>query len=415
MYFLKYLYQSKIPLNVYKSILIRQQLLNAKTNNSFKLRLKTFLSVLSLLYKIPNSIKKTKAKHLVIDSFIAPKHIDLRREFIAYFNDDVELEDVVLGNHQYFFYQKFSLNVLFQCIIIWFKFLIITFLNLFIKQKYPTNSYYYVAANLINAKLMQPKGIYLFQMYDTATYLSTFLLQKEHDNIYVSVSNSFTYGYNRYAELEKVNIILCHQYQHEEVGNFIRIGWFNVKSLNLWGPEEIAQHNAVPIQIPTFDIGMYSSGYWARNGRIRERDVEAVRSYKHIDNPHHVEFMNLLEKVISLKEKLGFTVKIYTHPSERDWFNDYGIKPPFSDLAAKHNIEIDLSGGNSLDKLYEVKIGLGCMSTILLDRWHHGLTSLILHENKDDNDIYQPKFFGDYSNFFFNNLTELKPLIREHI
>lgn len=415
MYFLKYLYQPKIPLNVYKSILIRQQLLNAKTNNSFKLRFKTFLSVLFLLYKVPSRLKKTQAQHLIIDNFIAKKHIDLRRKFVAYFNEELTINDIVLGNHQYFFYKKLSIKILFQSLGIWLKFLIITFLNLFITHKYPTNFYYYVAANLINSKLMQPKGIYLFQMYDTSTYLSAFLLQEEDANLYVSVSNSFTYGYNRYAELEKVNIILCHKYQKEEVGNFIKIGWFNVKSLNLWGPEEILEHNAVPIQSPTFDVGMYSSGYWARNGRIRERDAEAVRNYKHINNPHHVEFMNLLEKLISLKEELGLSIKIYTHPSERDWFNDYDIKPPFWDLAKEHGIEIDLSGGNSLDKLHEVKIGLGCMSTILLDRWHHGLESLILHENKDDNDIYQPKFFGSYSHNFFKSLNDLKPLLQRKL
>ena len=112
MYFLKFLYQSKIPLNVYKSILIRQHLLNAKTNNSFKLRLKTFLSVLALLYRIASRIKKTKAQYLIIDSFVAPNHIDLRKEFVTYFNDDIELEDLVLGNHQHFFYQKLSFSII---------------------------------------------------------------------------------------------------------------------------------------------------------------------------------------------------------------------------------------------------------------------------------------------------------------
>ena len=415
MYFLKFLYQSKIPLNVYKSILIRQHLLNAKTNNSFKLRLKTFLSVLALLYRIASRIKKTKAQYLIIDSFVAPNHIDLRKEFVTYFNDDIELEDLVLGNHQHFFYQKLSFSIILECVVIWLKFLIVAFLNLFVKQKYPTNAYYYVAANLINVKLMQPKNLYLFQMYETSTYLSALLLQETQENIYLSVSNSFTYVCNRYTELEKSNIILCHKYQEEEVGNFIRIGWLNVKSVNLWGPEEIEQHNAVPVKVPTFDIGMYSSGSWARNGRNRERDVEAVRSYKHINNPPHVEFMDLLEKVIALQEELGFTVKIYTHPLERNWFNNYDIKPPFWDLAIKNNIEIDLSDGNSLDKLYEVKIGLGCLSTILLDRWHHDLASLILYRGKEDNDMYHPKFLGNYGDNFFSKETKLELLINKHL
>lgn len=415
MYFLKYLYQPTIKWNVYKSILIRQHLLYTKTNNNFKVRLKTFLSILSLIYTVPRRIKKTTAQHLIIDNFIAPKHIDLRKEFIVYFKEDVELDNIVLGNHQYYFYRELSFLVLFQCFKVWFKFLIFSGLNLFISHKYPTNFYYYVAANLINAKLMQPKGIYIFQMYDTTTYLTALLFQKEYSNIYLSVSNSFTYAYNRYTELEKVKIILCHQYQEEEVANFIRLGWFNVKSTHLWGPEEIKQHKAIPLQRPQFDIGMYSTGYWARNGRNREKDVEAVRNYKHINNSYHLEFMELLEKVIVLKDELGLTIKIYSHPLERDWFNNYGIKPPFWDLAIENNIEIDLSGENSLNQLHEVKIGIGSMSTILLDRWHHDLASLILYENKEENQMYQPKFFGNYSNNFFYHLDELKQLIIQHL
>lgn len=415
MYFLKYLYQSKIRLNVYKSILIRQHLLSAKKNNNFKIRLKTFLSVLSLIYTIPRRIKKTTAHHLIIDNFVAPKHIDLRRTFITYFKENITLEDVVLGNHKYYFYRKLSARILLQCFKIWFKFLVVSGLNLFVRHKYPTNFYYYVAANLINATLMQPKGLYLFQMYDPTTYLTALLLQKEHDNIYLSVSNSFTYGYNRYAELEKVKVILCHKYQEEEVANFIKIGWFNVKSTELWGPEEIIQHNAIPVQSPKFDLGMYSTGYWARNGRNREKEVEAVRNYKHINNPYYVEFVDLLEKMIALKNELGLTLKIYTHPLERSWFNEYGIKPPFWDVALKNNIEIDLSGENSLQQLHEVKIGVGSMSTILLDRWHHDLASLIFYNNQEKNTFYQPKFFGHYSDNFFYHLDELKPLVIERL
>jgi hypothetical protein len=411
MYFLKYLYQKNIPLNVFKSVLIRQQLLAAKTDNRFQLRLKTWLSILALLYTVPRRAKKTNAHYLIIDNFVAPKHIDLRRDFVDFFNNDIQKEDIVLGNHQYYFYRKLTLSILLQCFGIWFKFSMVGFANLFIKHRYPTNFYYYVAANLINGRLMQPKGIYIFQMYDTATYLSALLLQKQHDNIYLSVSNSFTYGYNRYTELDNVRIILCHKYQLEEITNFIKIGWFNAKSIHLWGPEEITEHNAVPVQTPTFDIGLYSTGYWARNGRNRERNVEAVRTYQHINNPYHVEFMDLLKTIIGFKEELGLTVKIYTHPLERDWFNQHGILPPFLELAKQHNIHIDLSEGNSLDKLHEVKIGIGAMSTVLLDRWHHNLESLILYQNEGDKQNYQPKFFGAYSKNFFNRLEELQPLI----
>lgn len=415
MYFLNYLTQSKISLSVRKSILLRQQLLNNKTNNSFKLRLKTFLSVFSIPIFIIRRIKKTTAQHIIFDSFIAANHLDLRMDFVVHFDEELQKEDVVVANHQYFYYKKLLFGILLKCFRIWLKFLIITFINLFQNHKYPTVFYYYVATNLINAALMQPKKIFLFQMYDTSTYLSALILQNEYENVFLSVSNSITYPFNRYTTLEQTNIILCNRYQKEEVANFVKNGWFNVKNILLWGPEEITEHNAIPVHAPQFDVGLYSSGYWARNGRNREKDVEAVRSYRHIENIHYLEFLALLNKMIEIRKETGITVKIYTHPLERDWYNHHQIKPPYSDLAEQHGLIVDLSGGNSLSKLYEVNIGISTMSTILLDRWHHGLNSLILHEEETNKDFYRIKYFGNYSRFFVENLNDLKPLILEQV
>jgi hypothetical protein len=256
MYFLKYLYQSKIPLSIKKSILNRQQLLNQKTNNSFKARLKTFLSILAIPFFVVKRIKKTTAQNIICDSFIAKNQLDLRLDFVAYFDEDIEKKDVVVTNHQYFYYRKLSIAIFFKCISIWFQFLMITFANLFQNHKYPTVFYYYVATNLINAALMQPKKIFLFQMYDTSTYISALLLQNKYENVFLSVSNSIIYAFNRYAALEKTNIILCNRYQEEEVASFVKNGWFTAKSIQLWGPEEIMEHNASAVQSPQFDIGL---------------------------------------------------------------------------------------------------------------------------------------------------------------
>jgi hypothetical protein len=415
MYFLKYLTQSKISLSVRKSFLLRQKLLNDKTNNSFKLRLKTFLSVFLIPIFIIRRIKRTTAQHIILDSFIAAHHLDLRMDFVVHFDKDIQKGDVVVANHQYFYYRKLSFDILLKFFGIWLKFSTITFINLFQNNKYPTIYYYYVATNLINAVLTQPKKIFLFQMYDTSTYLSALILQNEYKNVFLSVSNSVIYPFNRYTTLDKSNIILCNRYQEEEIANFVQNGWFKSKKLLLWGPEEITEHNAIPIHPPQFDVGLYSSGYWARVGRNREYNINAIRSYQHIDNIYYQEFLTLLDKIIEIRNETGITVKIYTHPLERDWYNDHQIKPPYWDLADQHGLIVDLSGGNSLSKLYEVNIGISTISTILLDRWHHGLNSLILHEEENNKDYYRVKYFGSYSRFFVENLDNLKPLILEQI
>ena len=143
----------------------------------------------------------------------------------------------------------------------------------------------------------------------------------------------------------------------------------------------------------------------------REWDVEAVRSYKHIHNKQYVRFVEILETVIALQEKMDISAKIYTHPLERGWFNEHQIEPPYWDKATENGIKVDLSEGNSLSKLFEVRMGISTMSTIMLDRWYHGLLSLILFDSEKDKGYYHPKYFGNYKDNFYTSLTELEPLI----
>ena len=411
MYFFKYLYSGQLNRSILKSILLRQQLSRTKERNDLKSRFKTFLAILFLPLNLLKRAKKTTANYVICDSFIPNKQIRFRSFFVAHFSTDIQEDDIVVTNHKHLFYKKLSLKVIFNVLRTWLKFVVISFFNLFIKNSYPTSFYYYVLTNLINVELVQPRKVFLFQMYDTSTYLTGLFLQHKHPNVYLSASNSIIFPFNRYTCLENVNIILCNEYQKEEAANYIDFGWFKAKSILNWGVEEILEHNKIVATDPKIDIGIYSTGFWARNGLNREQNIEAIRNYTHIDNPSYIKFVEILETVIKLQSESNISAKIYTHPIERMWYNDHQIKPPYMEIAEKYQIEVDLSEGNSLSKLYEVKIGIGTISTVMLDRWYHGLISLILYNKEEEKDYYRPKFLGSYKENFYLEHHELQPLI----
>lgn len=411
MLFLKKILKKKYTISIQKSLMVRQQLLRQKTNNSFSNRLKTFLSVFSLIITLFKRLQKTTATHLIIDNFIADHQIHLRSDFIRFFNKSIPVSAMVLANHKRFFYQKWTPKIALQCLKIWLQYSGITFLNLFVKEKNPTNYYYYVAANLLNTTLIQPQKIYIFQSYDTSAYLTALLLQEQHNAVYMSIANSVIYAMNRYTHLDKTTLILCNKYQIEETKNYLDRGWFKLKKMELWGPEEILEHNAVLVQVPTIDIGIYSRGEWARKGLLREKDINLIKGYAHSNNPYYLNFLDIVKAVIELKKTYPLSAKIYTHPIERTWYNEHGIRPPYWAEATENGIEIDLTEGNSLSKMYEVQMGIGPMSTVLLDRWHHDLKSLILYDVVIEKYYHKPSFFGSYSDNFYQNYEELKGLI----
>lgn len=411
MYFLKYLYNQPLNWSILKSIVLRQKLSVTKDKNDLKNRFITFASIFLLLLNVLRRGKKTTANYIICDSFISAPQIYLRQFFITHFNSDVSEKDVIVTNHKYFYYKKISLKIILNVILIWIKFVLISFLNIFIKNDYPTRFYYYIAANLINVELTQPKKVFLFQMYDTSTYLTALLLQYKHSNVYLSASNSIIFPFNRYTYLENVSIILCNEYQKKEVANYQNFGWFKAKETLYWGVEEILEHNKIEVKEPKIDIGIYSTGFWARKGLNREQNIDAIRNYTHIENPLYILFIKIIETIIEIQETTDISVKIYTHPIERTWYNEHNIKPPYMEFAEKNKIEVDLSTGNSLSKLYEVKIGIGTISTVMLDRWYHELVSLIYYNVEREKDFYRPKYLGNYSENFYQEHHELKPLI----
>lgn len=399
------------PLPFRKSLLKRLHEKHAEFGNPYRLRVKTFLSLLLLPVSFLRRARRTMATELVIEFYrVSANGESDRIDCVTHYAPSTPREALIVANHKHMYYRPGGgWQPWAKAIGIWLRYTASALGELIAPARYPNFYMYYVAVNAIHIALLRPQRIYLFNPYDAGAYLTAWQHQSSHE-LHVILGNSALYGHCRYTHLPDAHFILCNPCQYEEIAAFRRMGWLAYRTLTLWGPEEALQHAHIQHPPQTVDIGIYSRGDWARRGLYRERDVEQVRAYARVDNPAYQTFLEVLDFAIALRQRYGVSVKIYTHPLERDWYNQEGIDPPYSAKAQAHGIQVDLSPGNSVDKFHEARIGLGIMSTSLLDRWYHGLESWIYY-TAVDRYFYKPQFMGRYASRFFETEAELMALM----
>lgn len=396
-----------------KSFIKRLQEKRAEFGNPYRLRLKTFVSLLLLPISFLRRARRTTATELIVEFYRVSAQGEADRiDCVTHYVPTTPREALVVANHKHMYYRPgVGLDAWGRAIGIWLRYVGGALGELVAPARYTNFYMYYVAVNAIHIALLRPTRIYLFNPYDAGAYLTAWQHQHTHD-LHVILGNSALYAHCRYTHLPAAHLVLCNPCQYEEIAAFRRMGWLAYRSLTLWGPEEALQHAHIEPCAPSVDIGIYSRGDWARRGLYRVRDVARVRAYACADNPAYQTFLEVLDFAIALRERFGVSVKIYTHPLERDWYNQEGIDPPYSAKAQAKGIQVDLSPGNSVGRFHEVRIGLGIMSTSLLDRWYHGLDSWIYY-TAVDRYFYKPKFMGRYADRFFEDEAQLMALMEE--
>lgn len=399
------------PLGFRKSFIKRLHEKHAEFGNPYRLRIKTFLSILSIPLNFLRRAQRTTATQLIIEFYrVSAQGESDRIDCVHHYVPSIPRTAWVVANHKHMYYrQGIGLASWLKAAQIWLRYLVGAIGELLAPARYTNFYMYYVAMNAIHIALLRPERIYLFNPYDAGAYLTAWQHQDTHE-VQVIMGNSALYGHCRYTHLPHAHLILCNPCQYEEVEAYTRMGWMAYQSLALWGPEEALQHAHIQRPTQTVDIGIYSRGDWARRGLYRERDVERIRAYACADNPAYQTFLEVVDFAIALRTRFGVSVKIYTHPLERDWYNLEGIDPPYLAKAQAAGLQVDLSPGNSVDKFHEARIGLGIMSTSLLDRWYHGLESWIYYTSVDRY-FYKPQFMGSYASRFFETEAELMALM----
>ncbi len=317
---------------------------------------------------------------------------------------------------------KTSVRQILNCFNIWLFFLIAGIYSLFDKKQISLSWLIIVLNYMINVELLKSSinETYFFKgRYRITSHLPALLISYLHKNIEINVSlgNTPLFAYSRYNYIRNANLIVQNPLIYEEALQFMKKKWFNAKRIYL---ENEYGYKNINKSASRYDIGIYSSGFWARDSSFRRKqpsDIDYLKNKQDLTNnlPYNY-FVEILTGIIDLKKQYPhLKIKIYTHPHERILSSSpYNLFPPYYNMAKKNDIIVDLEGESSMDKIYEPKIGISIMSTIAFERFNLGLISYIL-TNDYTKKFYDPIYYGKYSKYFFHNIEELTNKLKKEL
>jgi hypothetical protein len=250
----------------------------------------------------------------------------------------------------------------------------------------------------------------LYFCYEPETYLSTLvasmLVRGYHPK--VASSNSPLFRDNRYLYNPQLDLKLCSRIHEVEVVQYQQLGWMQVRSTALWGLEESMVYDQLQPAPPIYDLGIYSSGGWARTHDLwRSTDIARLRRGGFLDNPMYLQLQVILDEVARLRAAFPqLTVAFYLHPHELGLYQKHGIRPPYLDRLDAEGIHYSLAGSDSQSRIYEPRLGVAVLSTILFDRLHLGLKSLFYNGTAIPNGVIETRYLGDYARYGYVSAQE---------
>ncbi|KKN55944.1 hypothetical protein LCGC14_0577420, partial [marine sediment metagenome] len=158
-------------------------------------------------------------------------------------------------------------------------------------------------------------------IYRPDYYLAALVLSQYTDVFYIAGSASFYYN-RRYLYLPNVTLISCGLVQNKEIDSLIEKGSIKIKD-KLLGNSIFDQSAMKDFDNYYYDIGIYSSGEWAReDGLLMSNNYKRIRSRYFCNNPYYSTFLSILEAIIDLISSRKFKAKLYFHPYEKDLYNN---------------------------------------------------------------------------------------------
>jgi len=367
-------------------------------------RVKTYLRVLKMPLYL--KVEKKVIKAIVCDSLSGQA---VMKKYIKNYDNEKELfflstsitEPIYINSIKDFLrFMKYYLIALKDA-----SFLVIIFNKISTKE---FSHYLYLKTKIL---LYKPKKIYLVAPRSPELNLiGLFFSNCKKVKIDMIIGGNLEVN-QRYGYYSNVRLCFTSKITQEEYKSFHKIGWINSDNVNVIVTGDTAQ---IEKQKNTnnflYDVGVYSSGIWARNGLARCYNIDEIKENKdnYCKNTHAKIEMVTLSNLISMAKKYNFSLRIYLHPYEKELINTYSIYPPYWDHIDNENITIDR---NLLHKnnFYEVKIGIVLMSAIFYDRWNKDLITLCFNTKKVKNMVGIPlKYLGKYSKYGFKNIKELE-------
>ena len=266
------------------------------------------------------------------------------------------------------------------------------------------SNYFYLRTKL---NIIRPKKLYIYYSYLAQSYLialfSTNILRIEVNYMIGNMINEFL----KYSYMNNLNIYFSNTLYQEEYKSYKKIGWIKDDTVNygISGHEFLVNN---PRNSFKYDIGFFSSAYWARReGLYADLNIEALREKKYEKNIYAVRENIILRHSIKIARKYNLTFKIYLHPYEKKLITQYNIYPPYWNLIEKDFLEENKLLENN--NFFESKVAVLLQSSIFYDRWENNLFTLCYQFKNQKNRLQVPlKYLGQYSVYGFKNLKELE-------
>ena len=386
---------------------------------AWKYQARLFVMSLLMLWSLPFRLRRVRARAIYYDNLTDERSQQRRKYFLAKHTGIPESQWVAFAGDRPFakiYFHRLRLSTIWQVHRLAWRLVGAAFVGMF----KPTRLHWLWKVKFANMALQQvifhdgSHPQYLFFSYEQTTYLSSLLTSHLVRGFvpHIISSNSVLFSNNRYQYQPHAHYRLCSAFQEAEVASYQERGWMEFRSVELWGLEEAETLDAVPKSEAKVDIGVYSSGSWARNARyFRSGNIDWIREGKFHENAMYLQFLPMLEAVIAYKKATGASVKVYFHPFETMLYQQHDIAPPFLSLLDQADIQYEIDGKSSLENFYEARVGVAISSTILFDRMHYGLAALYYGGEGIPHFIIEPRYLGDYQQYCFQGPEELQMML----
>ncbi len=251
--------------------------------------------------------------------------------------------------------------------------------------------------------------VFVFGLYDRRPYvLATFLARHTGVPVTLVYQNIPLYRNCRYLHLE-VPVVVTSKVNLAEAEHYRASGTFRATELTYHGPEYALDLEGLEPAEPTWDIGYFSSGEWARwKGLYQSSDIEAIRRGAFAGNLYSVRSQGLLRSLAAYARERGRSLRVYLHPFERTLLAEHGVAPPYADVADGGLVSFDDEPGNSRRKVYECAVAVSLQSSYIWERLDLGLEDSFMYESEDrEENSFSRESLGPYAEKLFRDEREM--------
>jgi hypothetical protein len=264
-----------------------------------------------------------------------------------------------------------------------------------------------------NLRVMKvDEAIYIADYSSVCNYFLLLRNSRKY-NLYFIPTNSSVFNYFRFLFLTDMYLVVLSPKIFEEISQLNKRGFIelnNVKFIHTGPLFELYQTNRNPSVI--YDIAFYSSGEWARRGGVFRLDkLEEINAVIELGNIYNDVSVEIMRYLASYAKSNNLTFKVYLHPYEKYLLEKYNLKPPFTDLEDEGNV---LFSTTEYSNLFEARLGIITISSVLFDRESYGLDSFYYLEDPPDCStvFYKRDQFSNNANGFLNLIELEKKLIK---